>query len=964
MDKTMQLRVIAAMQDRLSGPLNKVRGSAGPAARGVAELRDKLKALSAAQRDVGRFGDLTRDLQSTRTQLAAAQQRVAALAQQMRAVEAPTRDMQREFNGAVRAAQQLKAQAGGQAIELQRLRSSLSGAGISTANLVQHERELRQSIATTNQALDRQTARLKATAMQQERMARARQALDRGRNVAMGAAAAGAGGLGAGFTLAQPLKAIVNAFAPAEDAATQLRVSLMGAGGTVGEDFQRIADLATRLGDRLPGTTADFQNMMTMLRRQGMSSASILGGLGEATAYLGVQLKMPATAAAEFAAKMQDATRTTEADMMGLMDVIQRTFYIGVDSGNMLQGFTKLSPVLGIIKKEGLEASKMLAPLLVMMDQTGMAGESAGNALRKVFQSGLDTKKLSDANDALKAAGKGFSLDFSDGKGEFGGLDNLFAQLDKLNQLNSMQRTTVLKKLFGDDAETLQVVATLMSKGMAGYQEVVGKMNNQADLQTRVNEQLNTLQNVAEAAQGSFTNALAEVGATVAPQLKDLLNALGDVASGVGAWVRENPAVARAAVLVVAGVAALATVFGTLALAIGAVLGPLAFSRFLLTAVGVRVPVAGRALGMLGTALRAVGTAAMWMGRAMLANPILLGVAAIAGAAYLIYTYWGPITAFFGALWQRVRAAFDAAMGWIRSLLASSDPLAMLGAAWRGLARFYADLWAGIWAGIRAALDGIGALLQGWSPLTALSAAWRAVAGFIADTWASISTAAAGGIGSITAALANWSPLGVLYQAFTSALSALGIDMPARFSELGGMLMQGLINGVTNMAGAVQATISNMGGEVVTWFKDKLGIRSPSRVMMEMGGYVSEGAAVGIARRQPAAIQAAQALAMSVTMGATPTPVPAALAASGALGGPSPAIGQPDTGAPRFDTRQPVRAVPPAAPSITIQGDTITLHLTVQGGNPQDIARAVQDALRQRDIEKSARVRSTLRDND
>ncbi len=84
--------------------------------------------------------------------------------------------------------------------------------------------------------------------------------------------------------------------------------------------------------------------MMTMLRRQGMSAQVILGGLGESAAYLGVQLQMAPTDAAEFAAKLQDATQTTEKDMMSLMDVIQRGYYAGVDPGNMLQGFSKSAP--------------------------------------------------------------------------------------------------------------------------------------------------------------------------------------------------------------------------------------------------------------------------------------------------------------------------------------------------------------------------------------------------------------------------------------------------------------------------------------------------------------------------------------------------------------------------------------------------------------------------------------------
>lgn len=82
--------------------------------------------------------------------------------------------------------------------------------------------------------------------------------------------------------------------------------------------------------------------MMTMLRRQGMSAQVILGGLGESAAYLGVQLQMAPTDAAEFAAKLQDATQTTEKDMMSLMDVIQRGYYAGVDPAICCRAFRTL----------------------------------------------------------------------------------------------------------------------------------------------------------------------------------------------------------------------------------------------------------------------------------------------------------------------------------------------------------------------------------------------------------------------------------------------------------------------------------------------------------------------------------------------------------------------------------------------------------------------------------------------
>lgn len=49
------------------------------------------------------------------------------------------------------------------------------------------------------------------------------------------------------------------------------------------------------------------------------------------------------------------------------------------------------------------------------------------------------------------------------------------------------------------------------------------------------------------------------------------------------------------------------------------------------------------------------------LGRALMSNPIGLVVGAIAGAAYLIYTHWRPISQWFSRLWDSVTSVFSAA---------------------------------------------------------------------------------------------------------------------------------------------------------------------------------------------------------------------------------------------------------------------------------------------------------------
>lgn len=362
---------------------------------------------------------------------------------------------------------------------------------------------------------------------------------------------AGKGGMAMAGGLAAGLTGSLVAFAKQEDAATGLKVAMMDASGAVGSDFEKINKLAIGLGNKLPGTTADFQNMMQMLVRQGIPAQNILSGVGEASAYLAVQLKKTPEAAAEFAAKMQDATRTASEDMMGLFDTIQKAFYLGVDDTNMLSFFTNVSSVTKMVSKDGLTAARALAPIAVMMDQMGTQGETAGNAIRKIFQAGFDTKKMKAANKLLGR--KGIKLDFTDGKGEFGGIENLFKQLKKLQSLSTQNRTRIIKEIFGDDGDTLSVLNALIDKGKAGYDEIQSKMNKQADLNKRVNAQLGTLTNLWDSMTGTAVNGLAAIGGAFAGDAKKLVGWLGDMSQRFSEFAEKNPKVIRGAFGIAAG---------------------------------------------------------------------------------------------------------------------------------------------------------------------------------------------------------------------------------------------------------------------------------------------------------------------------------------------------------------------------------------------------------------------------
>lgn len=275
---------------------------------------------------------------------------------------------------------------------------------------------------------------------------------------------------------------------------------------------------------------------------------------------------------------------------------------------------------------------------------------------------------------------------------------------------------------------------------------------------------------------------------------------------------------------------------------------------------------------------------------------------------------------------------------------------------------------------------------------------WDQVKAYFGGLWQEILAGFNGGIGGITRLILDFSPLGLFYRAFAGVMNYFGVDLPARFSDLGGMLLDGLVSGIRNKLGAVKDAINQVGESTIGWFKEKLDIHSPSRVFAELGGFTMAGLAQGLLAGQGGPLGAITDIAArltaagTVTLGsaapATPvinrpatlvddttlppqphplaakqdgilgaiTDLAARLTAAGALviGTSAPAVA--------IDERPPISA---ATPAPVIQGDTY--NITIQAGPGTDTAalkRMIEQTLAEHAGRKAARMRSTLRDRE
>lgn len=760
-DNNLRLQVVLGAVDKLTRPFKNAQAGSKELASAIRQTRDQIKKLSDAGGQLKSFDQLTQSVSRTGAELDQARLRAQMMTREMSSLESPTKKQTQALEAQWRAVSRLEQKQQQETRQMAAARAELYRLGLSAGGGARETARIARETERYNRQLAEQERRLREVGERQRKLNAIKAKAEKTRELRNSLAGNGAGAMAAGVTTGMTLLAPVKAYSESENAANQLAGSMMGPGGKVAPEFEKINRLAVALGDKLPGTTADFQNMMTMLRRQGMSAQVILGGLGESAAYLGVQLQMAPTAAAEFAAKLQDATQTSEKDMMNLMDVIQKGFYAGVDSGNMLQGFSKISSAMNIINKKGLEAVKTFAPLLVMADQGSMAGESAGNAYRKIFQAALDADNIKAVNDDLKEKGAGIKFNFSDGKGGFGGLENMYAQLEKLKKLNPETQMATMKDLFGNDAETLQALNIMLSKGIEGYRETAAKLENQASLRERVDASLNTLGNKWEAATGSFTNAMASIGETVAPALKKLADWLGELASRLDGFVKRHPQLTSALFKLAAGFAIVATAAGVVSLALASVLGPMAVVRMSAGVMGLKF---SSAFGLIGKAISSVGKSIIWLGRLMFANPILAVIGLIAAGAIYIWQNWDTLGPKFKAMWDAVCNATGTAWDWIKEKAS---------AAWEGIKSLFFNY----------TLPGL--IAKNWDAIkSGVSEAWANIRQSISDKWNSI--------------LADVAAL------------------PAKFQDMGSAIIDSILNGIN----AKWETLKNKLSSVTDYLPD------------------------------------------------------------------------------------------------------------------------------------------------
>lgn len=482
---------------------------------------------------------------------------------------------------------------------------------------------------------------------------------------------------------------VMRTYMEQEEAANNLKISMMKADGTFGK-FEELSKIAGQLGQNLPGTTKDFYQLAEALKKQGVSDDVLLNGALKTSAELNVLLGMDQREGGEFLAKFMEARGLKETELAQAADFMQRAMYAGGLTKEQMYGSMSYNATtvrgLGLT---GLENTKKLLALEGLSGQQGLEGTSFGtnfSAMLERFNAG--PKMLAEAKKGMKAEardmmeGAGVDFQFFDKKGKFKGIDGALKELHKFKKIKDKYGEEgmglVAKELFG--VEGARVAKVMIEQGEEGLANFLKKMDEQASLQDRINQKTATLGSALESLGGAWDSAVGSIGSIFAEDIKGFAKDIQETIEKYIPFIQKH----KEAIKLVGGLAA-----GFVALRGVLQIGAFAFQTVTM-------------------AMNALKIASM-------ANPFVAIIGLIAVGAYLIYNNWSSISGFFANLWANVTASFSAAWEWIKSVW--SGVSGWIASAWGGVTQFFSDLWTNITTFFSSGIANISATIVNWSPL-------------------------------------------------------------------------------------------------------------------------------------------------------------------------------------------------------------------------------------------------------
>ena len=669
--KTLDIRVAFSAVDRLTRPAENARRLMGQFGDSIQRTQGAIKNLERQARSFERARDAVskadagivkarrqlnalNQLQRTGTVLSEKQQK---LMQQLstrleRLNESRTREIQkmRELGG-----------------ELKRHGISLTGSDNTIQQAIRRTEQYNNQLERERQALARVT-------QARERYSRAQETagkLKTGGALAIGAAAAG--GYAAGRFL-QPAIGFGKEMS---------RVQALTRIDKNSPQFKALREQALKLGSETQFTASDAASGQSFLAMAGFTPQAIQAALpGVLNMALAGGVELGETA--DIGSNILTQFNLTADQMDRVGDTLTAAFTrTNTDLRALGETMKYTGPVaakLGISLEEAAAMAGMLA-------NNGLRGSDAGTAMRASLSRLASPPKA--AADALKELG----VSVADARGKMRPMEDVLLDLYKATQkYGQVDQVSFFKDIAGEEA-FVGLQTLVAAAGSGELQKLTRELQGARGEADRVAKVMaDNLDGDLKNLDSAWEGLRIRISDLVDGPLRSVTQWLTRVLEKITSLAQAHPVLTRQLLIAGGALLAMTATVGSLSLAIGVLAGPLAKLRLgfsLLTGSMNAVRLLPALWGMVTGSVSLLGGAI-----GALFSPVGLIVAALAGAAVLIWKYWDPIRAFFAGVFsgimerltplretfERFGPVFDAigsgisqVFNWFKSLLAPME---------------------------------------------------------------------------------------------------------------------------------------------------------------------------------------------------------------------------------------------------------------------------------------------------
>ena len=439
---------------------------------------------------------------------------------------------------------------------------------------------------------------------------------------------------------------------------------------------------------------------------------------------------------------------------------------IGATAKSVKGGTAELNTALGILANNGIK------------------GAEGGTHLRNIILS------LQNPTDKAADAMAGLGLQVYDSEGNMRSMNDILGDLNTaMDGMTGEEKSNIISKIF--NKTDLSSVNALLANTGDSWDELQQSITNSGGAaQQMADTQLDNLQGQLTILKSALEGLAISLGELLMPYIKMIV---GWIQSFVD-WLNSLDEGTQKVIVTIALVAA---AVGPILIIVGKVI----------SAVGTIMTIVPKVVSL----IKGVQSAFALLNTTMLANPIMLIIAAIAAlvAAFIyLWTTNEGFRQFWIDLWENIKNAVTVAVEAISQFLTTAWEFIKTTAVtvWTAISTFFTTIWEGIKNTVSTVVNAIKTTITNifnaikTTVTTIITAIHTTMTTIFTNIWTSITTT----VGNIKNAIVN---------GLTAAFNFIK-SIPGQALQWGKDMIQGIVNGIRSMIGAVKDAVSSVASAI------------------------------------------------------------------------------------------------------------------------------------------------------